>query len=236
MTLTMNRARWIALAIAAIAALAGGTLNRGLERDTSPVISVDKFDLHTDSLVAHPDIGSQAGRIAQLVGTLRPERTLLLADQPMYGRGGVVVFTPLDLRRGDGRRIVVMRGWMPTDKALASNLPSGYAAARHDIVVTGRLETWPQAAAAPPGRTDPLRERIGLDDFYGPGHPELMPLVLRESYTSDWSASDRQNHPFKMHWPEFYPRTARNGMLARVLFVFAGIIAVAVFARALRAG
>lgn len=236
MTLSMTRARWLLLAVAAIAAAGGGYLHRGLEGDTRPTLSVDKFELHTDLLLAHPDVGSQAGRIAQLVGTLRPERTLLLADQPMYGRSGVYVLTPFDLRRGQGRKIIVMRGWMPSDKALASNLPGGYAAAKHEVVVTGRLETWPQAVASSPGLPGLLRERIGLDDFYGTGHPELMPLILREAYTSDWSASDRQNHPIKMHWPEFYPRAARNSTIAKVLLVLSGIIAVTVLARAFRAG
>lgn len=235
MPISMNRARWIWLAVAVLAATGGGYLHQGLEGDTRPTLSVDKFDLHTDMLVADPDAGSQAGRIAQLVGTMRPERTLLLADQPMYGRSGVYVLMPMDLRRGNGRKIIVMRGWMPTDKALKSNLPGGYASAKHEVVVTGRLETWPQAAAAMPGLAGLLRDRIGLDDFYGPGHPALMPLILREAYTSDWSASDRQASPIKRHWPEFYPRASRNNMIAKLLFGLAGVIALTVLVRVLRA-
>lgn len=232
MAFSIDRTHWISLAFAAVAAAGGAYLHRGLDGDTRSIISVDQFDLHTDLLVADPDVGRHAGRIAQLVGTLRPERTLLLADQPMYGRSGVYVLTPFELRRGQGRKIVVMRGWMPTDKALASDLPGGYAAAKHEVVVTGRLETWPQAVARSPGHPGLLRERIGLDDFYGPSRPDLMPLILREAYTSDWSASDRQNNPIKMHWPEFYPRAARNGVIAKVLLVLSGFIVVTVVARA----
>jgi hypothetical protein len=64
----MNRTHWISLAFAAVAAAGGAYLHRGPDGDTRSIISVDQFNLHTDLLVADPDVGRHAGRIAQLVG------------------------------------------------------------------------------------------------------------------------------------------------------------------------
>jgi SURF1 family len=231
MPLIMTRAHWAALGLAAATASVGGFLGWAAERVTHSVVETGREDTHTDALLADPDPRSQAGLVAQLVGTYRPERSLLLADQPMYGRSGVYVLTPLELRRGEGRKIIVIRGWMPTDKALKSGIPEGYAVARHMQTVTGRLEIWPETAVGLPGL---LRERIGLADFYGAGQGDVLPLVLRETYTPEWSAQDRQRSPVKMHWPDIHPHAARYAMASLVLYAVALLLGLAVLAGAWR--
>lgn len=227
MNFRLNTAQWVMLGLATCMAGSGLHLQRGLETDSRPITSVDRLDLHTVTLLAHPNVSSVAGQVAQVVCTMKPERTLLLGDQPMYGRRGVSILMPCELRDGKGQKIIVVRGWMDTKRALASNLAAGYASAKHQVVVTGRLENWPMPVAASLGPQGLVREGIGLADFYGPDRPDLMPIVLRETYTSDWSASDRKNHPLKMHWPDIYPHSQRDGKLARVLFVVAGLMGAA---------
>lgn len=55
----------------------------------------------------------QHHRVAQVIGRWKPETTVYLENRPMNGQAGFVVLTALDL--GNGRAVLVQRGWHPRD-------------------------------------------------------------------------------------------------------------------------
>ena len=195
--------------------------------DKSGVVGVDQFDLHTDQLVQQTSMPEQVGKIAQLVGRFRPEYTLFLDGGRMYGQSGLYVYTPFELRRGNGMSILVLRGWIPKDKSkMLTN--TAWLTPLHELVVHGDLQSIPVSfPAGATAQSGPLRTSLSLEDFGGKDNPKLQPLVLRQMYSSQWSGKDIKSDFFRRHWPDKFPSAATYYRQGLALFVAAGLIALA---------
>jgi surfeit locus 1 family protein len=80
-------------------------------------------------------------RRATLQGRWQPEKTLFLDNRSMAGRVGFYVVTPLALS-GDGRWILVERGWVPRDFMERTRLPDVLTPVG-EVSVPGRLAAAP---------------------------------------------------------------------------------------------
>lgn len=104
------------LLCAGLSGLGWSRLNAA-QTDKSGALGENQFDLHTDQLVQQTSMPAQVGKVAQLVGRYRPEYTLFLEGGRMYGQSGLYVYTPFELRRGDGMSILVLRDMYSTQWA-----------------------------------------------------------------------------------------------------------------------
>ena len=80
-----------------------------------------------------------------LTGAFEPEHQFLLDNRSHGGQPGYEVLTPF--RLGDGRRVLVNRGWVPFG-GYRDRLPDVSMAAAAPLTITGRIEELPSAGLA----------------------------------------------------------------------------------------
>ncbi len=214
------------LVCAGLSGLGWSRLNAA-QTDKSGALGENQFDLHTDQLVQQPSMPAQVGKIAQLVGRYRPEYTLFLEGGRMYGQSGLYVYTPFELRRGDGLSILVLRGWIPKNQS-NKLMTTPWLTPLHELVVHGDLQSIAvspaEGTAAPVGL---FRSTLSLEDFGGKDNPKLQPLVLRDMYSSEWTTKDIRGDFFRRHWPDKFPSVTTYYRQGLALFGAAALIAVA---------
>jgi surfeit locus 1 family protein len=110
----------------------------------------------------------QHHRVAQLVGQWKPETLVHLENRPMNGQAGFVVLTALDL--GDGRAVLVQRGWQPRDL--------------RDRTLTQPVPTPPQQTVRLYARVAPPPSR--LMDFEGAAQGTVRQNVDLKAYAQEF--------------------------------------------------
>jgi len=86
-------------------------------------------------------LGPLTNRMARLTGTWVARATVFLDNRQMDGRQGFYVMTPLSLT-GDGRWVLVQRGWVPRDFLDRSRLPE-VPTTTNEVMVSGRITAAP---------------------------------------------------------------------------------------------
>ena len=135
-------------------------------------------------------------RRVQLQGHWSAAHTVFLDNRPMDGRAGFYVVTPLVV--GDGRAILVQRGWVPRDALDRARLPE-VPTPEGPVAVGGRM-------APPPGRLyefqpderGRIRQNLDLDGFARETGLRLAPLSVVQTEPAgagdtlrrDWPAPD----------------------------------------------
>jgi cytochrome oxidase assembly protein ShyY1 len=194
------------------------------EQDANLSVSIYRQDLHTDSLLQQESLLAQANKTVRLAGTYQSDKTLLQANSLMFGKSGYYVFTPLALRTDQGKTIIALRGWIPSNDAKSVALIKQFTP-KHELIVHGRLEVLPEVSSlAMEDSTSSTRNYIRIDDFYGKSNPNVLPLIVREMYGSSLSAEERRGSFFKMNWPEINSNSAKYRRQGMVLFAIAGAI------------
>lgn len=120
--------------------------------------------VHNRDLPATSHLADLTHRSAVLKGTWVASATVFLDNRQMNGRQGFYVVTPLKLT-GDGRWILVQRGWAPrdfTDRTRIPHVPTPVG----EIVVSGRIST-PPAKVYQLGEPDSgvLRQNLDVSAF-----------------------------------------------------------------------
>lgn len=135
-------------------------------------------------------------RRVHLRGHWSGAHTVFLDNRPMDGRVGFYVVTPLVV--GDGRAILVQRGWVPRDALDRTRLPE-VASPEGPVALSGRM-------APPPGRLyefqpderGRIRQNLDLDAFARETGLRLAPLSVVQTEPAgagdalrrDWPAPD----------------------------------------------
>lgn len=112
-------------------------------------------------------------RPVKLTGQWVQESTIYLDNRQMGGRTGFYVVSPLKLE-GDGRLILIQRGWLPRDFMDRSRVPDVLTPAGV-VTVVGRLATVPskvyELGKAEPGR---IRQNLDVDALAQEWSVDLM--------------------------------------------------------------
>ncbi len=181
-----KRAGWrVVLALAAIGAMAL-TASLGLwqlkraEQKDALQASVQAKALMPPLQAAQLQGQADIHRLADVMGRWKPDTTVFLENRPMSGRAGFIVLTALDL--GDGRTVLVQRGWQPRDirdRTITQPVPT-------------EGEPWirVRARAAPPpsrlmdfegGVQGRVRQNVDLERYAAEfGLPGLLPISLQQ--------------------------------------------------------
>jgi surfeit locus 1 family protein len=119
----------------------------------------------------------QHHRVAQVTGRWKPETLVYLENRPMNGQAGFVVLSALDL--GDGRAVLVQRGWQPRDlrdRTLTQPVPTP---ADQAVRVHARVAPPPSRLmdfdGAPQGT---VRQNVDLKSYADEFGLALMPISL----------------------------------------------------------
>lgn len=148
-----------------------------------------------DLLAGLPDGSGRAAAVAELefrrvraTGTFRPDEEVLHRNRSLDGRQGFHVLTPLALDQGPV--VLVVRGWVPADRAEPPVADAPPPAGR--VSVVGILEaSTPQPRF---GARDPDEGRLArvfhadVDRLAGQVSGGLAPIVLRELAPTDTAA------------------------------------------------
>ena len=158
--------------VAVLVALGQWQVDRLAEVRTSNARLAERLAAPTadlaDLLAAGTDAAALEFRRVEITGTFRPEEEVLQRNRVNGGLTGLDVLTPLDL--GDGRTLLVRRGWVPAD-----------------------LDEPPVAAAAPPaGRITVagILEATVAQPTFGARDPDEG--VLARVFHPDTARLDRQ--------------------------------------------
>lgn len=130
---------------------------------------------------------AQMHRQVLMRGRWRPEATVALDNRQMNGRPGFFIITPLVL--GDGRAVLVQRGWLPRNfqdrtRVEPPLLPAG------EVVVQGRVNPSParlyEFEAAASGALGRVRQNLDLPAFARETGLAVLPLsVLQQARVGD---------------------------------------------------
>lgn len=140
-------------------------------------------------------------RSARLSGEWVAEATVFLDNRPMGGRSGFIVVTPLRLD-GQGRVILVQRGWVQRDfrdrtRVPAIDTPAG------PVVVEGRLAPPPSHLfELGPSEPGPIRQNIDLHAF-----AQATGLNLVNASVLQTAPSSAQ---FERDWPRYAAGVQKN--------------------------
>lgn len=130
----------------------------------------EPFDLSVDALPA--DLSELEYRRIAAQGSFDYANQLLLKNQVFGDTTGFVVLTPLVI--GEGRAVLVARGWVPSDKAAAENWPQFVEPAGAPVL--GRIRMPDEHIAEGPGAvTSPQVEWYRVDL---PAIQQQMPYTL----------------------------------------------------------
>lgn len=174
----------VAAVVAVLVALGQWQLQRLEEVRTSNALLTERAaaaPVALDELL--DDVGADPAalefRRVEVVGTFRPDEEVLQRNRVQRGLQGLDVLTPLDL--GDGRTLLVRRGWVPTtmDTPPVTDVPPPAGTVR----VTGVLErTVGQPTFGARDPDDGVLERVFHPDTARLDRQmtgTLLPVVLR---------------------------------------------------------
>lgn len=138
---------------------------------------VDKRPLTADELAATPAAAQgQWHRRASVQGRWLVDHTIYLDNRSMSGRVGFFVLTPLLL--GDGRLLIVQRGWIPRAMDDRRRM-APYQTPDTVVQVTGHIAPSPsrlyELGSAASG---PIRQNLDLDAYARELRRPVLPLAL----------------------------------------------------------
>ena len=169
----------------------------------------------TSEMVVDPD--TTAMKHVRARGRFVGEHTVLLDNKLRNGRPGYEVLTPLRL---NGTHVLVNRGWVPAartrDVLPSVPLPAG------EVTIAGlALARLPQAFAAGPAGSGPVRQNLDLDRYATETRLRMQPIVIEQhSDTPDgllreWPRPDSGIDKHRSYALQWYSLAA----LAVLLFV-----------------
>jgi len=137
---------------------------------------LDPFDVNTTPIPA--DLTELEFRRVQAVGEFDYGNQILLTNQTRNQAPGVIVVTPLAL--GDGRAVLVARGWVPTTQADPAQWPEFEEPAGAPVVGLIQESQLLPNGSAPTPPTTPQVEWYSLNvDAIQPQMPyELLPVFI----------------------------------------------------------
>lgn len=168
-----------AAAVALTASLGQWQLKRAAQKDALQA-SVQAKALMPPLQAAQLQGQADIHRLADVTGRWKPETTVFLENRPMSGRAGFIVLTALDL--GDGRSVMVQRGWQPRDirdRTITQPVPTD----------GDRLVRVHARAAPPPTRLmdfeggvqGRVRQNVDVPSYAAEfGLPGLLPISLQQ--------------------------------------------------------
>lgn len=147
-------------------------------------------------------------RMVRLKGHWMPEASVFLDNRPMAGRSGFILVTPLRIS-GDGRALLVQRGWVPRNFQDRSQVPEVPTLAG-EVEVVGRLAPPPsrlfELGASEQGR---IRQNLDIDSLAKETGLELLPLSVLQSGASaegllrEWprfESASHKHHAYAAQW------------------------------------
>lgn len=140
------------------------------ERSAQPVLA--GADLPRDAAAVEPLVQ----RRAQLQGRWLGDATVALENRPMGGRVGFYIVTPLAL--GDGRAVLVQRGWIPRDLQDRTRL-APFVTPAAEVAITGRIAPRvPRLYELGEAGGGVVRQNLDIDAFALERGLRLLPWVL----------------------------------------------------------
>lgn len=147
-------------------------------------------------------------RTVRLKGQWVPQASVFLDNRPMAGRSGFILVTPLRLS-GDGRALLVQRGWVPRNFQDRTQVPDVPTPAG-EVEVTGRLAPPPsrlfELGAAEQGR---IRQNLDIDSLARETGLSLLPLSVLQTGASaegllrEWprfESASHKHHAYAAQW------------------------------------
>lgn len=147
-------------------------------------------------------------RTVRLTGHWVPQASVYLDNRPMAGRSGFILVTPLRLS-GDGRALLVQRGWVPRDFQDRTQVPE-VATPSGEVEVVGRLAPPPsrlfELGAAEQGR---IRQNLDIESLARETGLSLLPLSVLQTGASaegllrEWprfESASHKHHAYAAQW------------------------------------
>lgn len=131
-------------------------------------------DLSRDPAV----LDGQLQRAVRLQGRWRADATVWLDNRSMNGRAGFYAVTPLVL--GDGRAVLVQRGWWPRDAVERTHITAP-APPEGMVQVYGRIAAGAShyfALGPEPAGARPIRQNVDVAEYAREIRLPLLPLVV----------------------------------------------------------
>jgi surfeit locus 1 family protein len=142
------------------------------------------------------DLGGWTNRVAVFSGTWVADATVFLDNRQMDGRQGFYVVTPLKLT-GDGRWVLVQRGWAPRDFLDRSRLPKITTPAG-EVAVYGRIAVGPgKVYELGEAGTGPIRQNLDAQTVA----LEHSATVLNGSLVQLQAGGDTSPDGLLRNWP-----------------------------------
>ena len=199
--------------VALTASLGVWQLSRAAQKQTL------ETDIAARGAMAELDVGALASvpggavdpllhRRVRLKGHWVPEASIYLDNRPMAGRSGFILATPLRLS-GDGRALLVQRGWVPRDFQDRTRVPD-IATPSGEVDVSGRLAPPPsrlfELGTAEQGR---IRQNLDIDSLARETGLSLLPLSVLQTGASaegllrEWprfESASHKHHAYAAQW------------------------------------
>lgn len=196
----------------------------------------DRFERAADAPVlelpvAAVDIGSQRYSWLRLRGQYRARRQILLDNMTHAGQAGYQVLTPFDI--GDGRLVLINRGWVPADPD-RSRMPDVALANQH-ADISGRIDQLPRAALSLEAEPVSVDDALWVVSF--PTIENIENLLGRQVYPFQVLLDPEADAGFVRDWQPGGVTPERNIAYAVQWFALAalaGVIAVVTGVRWLR--
>lgn len=147
-------------------------------------------------------------RMVRLKGQWVPEASVFLDNRPMAGRSGFILVTPLRIS-GDGRALLVQRGWVPRNFQDRSQVPE-VPTPSDEVEVTGRLAPPPsrlfELGAAEQGR---IRQNLDIESLARDTGLALLPMSVLQTGASpegllrEWprfESAAHKHHAYAAQW------------------------------------